>query len=57
VDEEQEDNEIYAEMSLLVPLKEDWALQSVLGYRNVDSNYDIYKYDNLSASIGVVKRF
>ncbi len=57
LDEVQEDNEAYAEVSLLVPFKVDWALQTVIGYRNVNSNYDIYSYDNLSASIGVVRRF
>ncbi|MDQ0322616.1 tetratricopeptide (TPR) repeat protein [Pararhizobium capsulatum DSM 1112] len=57
LDTEQEDNEAYAELSLLVPFKENWEFQTVLGYRNVNSNYDIYSYDNMSASLGVVRRF
>ena len=55
--EEEEDEEAFVESSLTVPLREDWALQATLGYRDVDSNYDMRNYDNVSASLGVMKRF
>ncbi|GGD11539.1 tetratricopeptide repeat protein [Aureimonas glaciei] len=55
--EEEEDEEFFVESSLTVPLRDDWALQATLGYRDVSSNYDLRRFDNVSTSFGVVKRF
>ncbi|BDA83459.1 hypothetical protein Sa4125_10010 [Aureimonas sp. SA4125] len=53
----QEDEEYFVESSLTVPLRDEWALLATVGYRDVTSNYDLHNYDNVSTSVGVVKRF
>lgn len=53
----QHDDEAFLQASLITPFNQDWALQTVIGYRNVHSNYDIYSYDNVSTSVGVVRKF
>lgn len=53
----EEDEEFFVESALTVPLRDDWAVQATLGYRDVSSNYDLRRYDNVSTSLGVVKRF
>lgn len=55
--EAQEDVEEFVRGTLTVPLRRDWAMQTAVGYRNVDSNYDIDTLDNVNVSIGVMKRF
>ena len=55
--EAEEDEEFFVESSLTVPLRDDWALQATLGYRDLASNYDLRRYDNVSTSFGIVKRF
>lgn len=54
---EQRDIESFIRGTLSVPLRETWSLQSVVSYQNVDSNYDIDSFSNLSMSIGLMKRF
>lgn len=53
----EEDDERFVEGSLTVPLAKTWALQNVVGYRDVRSNYDLRRFDNVSASLAVVKSF
>ena len=54
---EQRDIERFIRGTLTVPLRETWSLQTVVSYQDVDSNYDIDSFDNLSTSIGLMKRF
>ncbi len=53
----QNDDEVFLQGSLTVPLRDDWAVQTVLGYRDVSSNYDIRDFSNVSATLGLMKRF
>jgi hypothetical protein len=53
----QKDDETFVEASLTVPLNEDWEMLTSLSYRNVDSNYDLYRYDNLGAALAVTRKF
>ncbi len=55
--EEQEDHETAFQAALSVPLGTDWAVQTIAGYRNVVSNYDTRHLDNISATVGVMRRF
>jgi hypothetical protein len=43
--------------ALVLPVAETWAMVPQVEYRNQDSNYDIRKYDDLTALLGVQKRF
>ncbi len=53
----ERDDEVFVQAALNVPVAEDWSLQSILGYRDVSSNYDIRSFSNVSASIGLMRRF
>jgi hypothetical protein len=41
----------------VLPVSETWALVPQVEYRNQESNYDIRKFDDLMALVGVQKRF
>ena len=43
--------------ALVLPVAETWALVPQVEYRDQNSNYDIRKYDDLTALVGVQKRF
>lgn len=51
------DTEQFVRGTLTIPLRETWAMHADVSYRNVDSNYDIDAFDNVSTSIGIVKSF
>ncbi len=53
----QKNNEYFARASLTIPVIEGINLLPQLEYRKVSSNYDIYKYDNFSAMLGIGYRF
>ncbi|WP_274423235.1 tetratricopeptide repeat protein [Chelativorans sp. YIM 93263] len=53
----QRDSEIFVRGMLTVPFKESWAVQTVVSYRDVDSNYDINSHDNATISIGLMRTF
>ena len=56
-DEAERDRETFVEGGLIVPVADDWAVQALAGYRNVASNYSIHAYHNVSASLGVIRKF
>ena len=43
--------------ALVLPVAETWALVPQVEYRDQQSNYDIYAFTDLSALVGVQKRF
>ena len=43
--------------ALVLPVAETWALVPQVEYRDQDSNYDIYTFNDLTALVGVQKRF
>jgi hypothetical protein len=53
----QKNNEYFARASLTIPVIEGLNLLPQLEYRKVYSNYDIYKYDNFSATLGIGYQF
>jgi len=53
----QSDDEVFAQASLSVPLKEGWSVETSSSYRNVMSNYDLADSENLSVSLGAMKKF
>ena len=53
----EEDRQWWARTALVMPVAETWALVPQVEYRDQDSNYDIRKFDDLMALIGVQKRF
>src|SRR6185312_592796 len=53
----QRDDESLVRGTLTIPLTETWSVQTTVGYQNVSSNYDIDRFDNISTSIGFMKRF
>jgi hypothetical protein len=53
----QRDVESFVRGTLTIPLAETWSMQTTVGYQNVSSNYDIDSFDNVSTSIGFMKRF
>lgn len=53
----QRDVESFVRGTLTIPLAETWSVQTTVGYQNVSSNYDIDSFDNISTSIGFMKRF
>jgi tetratricopeptide (TPR) repeat protein len=57
MDYRRRDVETFVQGALTVPLSDSWAVQAVLGYRNVHSNFSLYTYDNVSASLGFIKSF
>src|SRR5690606_31251278 len=57
VGQAQRDVESFVRGTLTIPLAETWSMQTTVGYQNVSSNYDIDSFDNISTSIGLMKRF
>lgn len=55
--EAEDDDERFVEGSLTIPLAPTWELQNIVGYRDVRSNYDLRRFDNVTGSLAVVKRF
>jgi tetratricopeptide (TPR) repeat protein len=53
----EEDTMWWTRGALVLPVAETWALVPQVEYRDQDSNYDIRKFDDLMALIGVQKRF
>ena len=53
----QSDDEVFAQAALSVPLKEGWSVETNTSYRNVMSNYDLADSENLSVSLGAMKKF
>ena len=53
----EEDRQWWGRTALVMPVAETWALVPQVEYRDQDSNYDIRKFDDLMALIGVQKRF
>jgi hypothetical protein len=43
--------------ALVLPVAETWALVPQVEYRDQRSNYDLYQFDDLTALVGVQKRF
>jgi tetratricopeptide (TPR) repeat protein len=56
-DVKEKDVEAFVYGGLTVPVARNWALQTGVSYRNVDSNYDIYSFDSVGVSIAIAKRF
>ncbi|MFC6486434.1 surface lipoprotein assembly modifier [Nitratireductor sp. GCM10026969] len=53
----QHDVETFVRAALTVPFRRTWSLQAVLDYRDVNSNHEIYTFDNVSASLAIMKSF
>lgn len=53
----ERDDEFFAQAALAVPVRENWSLQTILGVRDVSSNYDLRSFSNVSGSIGLMRRF
>lgn len=54
---DRHDVETFVQGVLTIPIRETWSVQTAVSYRNVDSNYDIDKFDNVSVSLGFTKSF
>lgn len=55
--EAEEDTTWWGRTALVVPVAETWALVPQVEYRDQQSNYDIRAFDDLTALLGVQKRF
>jgi tetratricopeptide (TPR) repeat protein len=55
--EAEVDRIFWGRAALVLPVAETWALVPQVEYRDQDSNYDIRKYDDLTALLGIQKRF
>jgi tetratricopeptide (TPR) repeat protein len=53
----ERDTETFVGASLLVPLKDDWGILAETEYRNFDSNYPLFEFDDFSVSLSFVKSF
>jgi Tetratricopeptide repeat len=53
----EEDRQWWGRTALVMPVAETWAIIPQVEYRDQDSNYDIRKFDDLMALVGVQKRF
>ncbi|MBB4000452.1 tetratricopeptide repeat protein [Aureimonas pseudogalii] len=53
----ERDDEFFAQAALSVPVNDRWSIQSIVGYRDLSSNYDLRSFSNVSASLGVMRRF
>ncbi len=51
------DVEAFVQGSLTIPLRSNWSVQTVLGYRNVSSNDEINAFNDVSLSLGLMKSF
>ncbi|MEJ2518352.1 MAG: hypothetical protein P8Y82_10420 [Methyloceanibacter sp.] len=55
--ESERDDTWWARTAVVVPVAETWALVPQVEYRDQQSNYDLRTFDNLTAILGVQKRF
>jgi hypothetical protein len=55
--EAEEDTVWWTRSALVLPVAETWALVPQVEYRDQASNYDIRRYNDLLALVGVQKRF
>ncbi|MCJ7598251.1 MAG: hypothetical protein MUO41_06435, partial [Methyloceanibacter sp.] len=55
--EAESDTVWWTRAALVLPVAETWALVPQVEYRDQNSNYDIRKFDDLTALVGVQKRF
>lgn len=53
----EKDDIYWARGALTIPIKEKYALIPQVEYRDQDSNYDIYKFHNLTVQIGLQRSF
>jgi hypothetical protein len=53
----EEDTVWWTRGALILPVAETWAVVPQVEYRDQESNYDIRKFDDLTALLGVQKRF
>jgi len=51
------DTEAFAQGALTVPFAPGWSAVGTLGYRKVNSSYDLYSYDDVSTSLAIMKSF
>lgn len=57
ITESERDDTWWARTAVVVPVADTWALVPQLEYRDQQSNYDLRTFDNLTAILGVQKRF
>lgn len=55
--EPERDDEAFVLGTLAMPIDDGWSLQAQGGYRVLASNYDMRDFDNVSASLAVLKEF
>jgi hypothetical protein len=55
--ESEEDTQWWTRGALVLPVAETWALVPQVEYRDQNSNYDIRRYNDLMALVGLQKRF
>lgn len=53
----QEDRDLFVQGGVTVPFGDSWAVQAIAGYRDVSSNYGLRDFDNISTTLGILKRF
>ncbi|ODS00972.1 hypothetical protein AUC68_13720 [Methyloceanibacter methanicus] len=53
----ERDDTWWARTAVVVPVAETWALVPQVEYRDQQSNYDLRTFDNLTAILGIQKRF
>lgn len=53
----QSDEEAFIDVTLSMPVAERWAMIANATYRNVDSNYDMKNFDNVSGTLSFVRQF
>ncbi len=53
----QVDDEVFVQAALSVPLKDGWSIETSTSYRNVMSNYDLARSENVSVSLAAMKKF
>ena len=51
------DDEGTVQGTLTVPVGDTWSAQTVLGYRKVLSNYDLFTLDDINTSLAMIKKF
>ncbi|HET9573336.1 MAG TPA: tetratricopeptide repeat protein [Methyloceanibacter sp.] len=57
VNEAEVDHVFWTRGAVVLPVAETWALVPQVEYRDQESNYDIYAFTDLTALVGVQKRF
>lgn len=55
--EVQTDDEAFVDVTLAVPVADGWSMLASGGYRNLDSNYDMKTFDNVSGTLTIVRQF